>query len=260
MIVYYYSATGNSLYVAKEIAEGINDSTLMSIPRQLDQPSPTTEKDIVGFVFPMHYFGVPPLVREFIEKLELKPSTYVFAVVTCGHHAFGSALCQISRLLQDKGETLDAGFYIDMISNYIPLSELPPPARRQERLVKADEKVRQIVRMIKERQHIVEPEYFRWPCQAINSYWRSSLLPRSQAKFTNSAACTGCGMCAEVCPVENIRLESGKPIWQNHCQECLGCLHICPVQSIDFGKTQGRTRYRHPKVAAAELIQTKAER
>lgn len=260
MIVYYYSATGNSLHVAKMIAAGMPGGVLASMPRWLEQPRPATGEDCLGLVFPMHYFGAPPLVRKFVEKLEPAPAAYVFAVVTCGHHLLGSALHQIAGLLQDKGKKLDAGFYVDMVSNYIPLAQLPPPGRRQERLAGADEKVRQIIGAIGNRAHIIEPEYFRWPCQAISSYWRNNLISRAPTRFTNSADCTGCGLCAEICPVENIRLESGRPAWQNHCQECLGCLHICPAQSINFGRTQGRTRYRHPEVAAAELVRGKAER
>ncbi len=81
------------------------------------------------------------------------------------------------------------------------------------------------------------------------------MAPKQGKKFSATAACTGCGVCAKVCPVNNIALNREKrPVWEAHCEYCLACINWCPAQAIESGKaTQGRNRYHHPDVTAAEL-------
>lgn len=73
-------------------------------------------------------------------------------------------------------------------------------------------------------------------------------------KFTVDERCTSCGVCAEVCPVGNIRLEAGRPTWLHRCEQCMACIHLCPTEAIQAGpETEKRKRYRHPAVKVASL-------
>ena len=58
-VIYYYSATGNSLYTAKALQKLLPEVELRSIPEALAEDNPSVNADCVGFVFPMHYFGLP---------------------------------------------------------------------------------------------------------------------------------------------------------------------------------------------------------
>lgn len=84
--VYYFSGTGNSLAVARNIA-GQAGGTLISLPSVTDQPEIKTEAEAVGIVFPSYLAqlnGVPLIVERFVRKLEDPGSKYIFAVCTCG--------------------------------------------------------------------------------------------------------------------------------------------------------------------------------
>lgn len=254
-VLYYFSATGNSLYAAKVLAESLGDSRLaaMSAGQQERRIVPAAAR--VGLVFPLHYFGVPPLVRQFVERLELAEAKYVFAVVTCGAPTWSSALSDVGQILHERGGELAAGFRVGMISNYIALSALPPQAKRAEKLGGAQAKLQRIGEMIAASARQVEPEYFRWPCAAVNHWWLGRVA-EADRRFSAAPSCTGCGLCEQVCPVGNIKLQTRRPVWRHGCLECLACLHICPVRSIEFGsRTPGRERYRHPGVTAEELLQ-----
>ncbi|MBP2654833.1 MAG: hypothetical protein H6Q73_2402 [Firmicutes bacterium] len=253
-IIYYFSATGNSLYAAKTISQSLPNCPLISIASANKEETVTTDAESIGFVFPMHYFGMPPIVAEFISKLDMKSVGYVFAIVTCGNHYFSSAFNQLNKLLVNKGKKLTAGFHVEMISNYIPLSNLPPQHKQDIILTNADNRLKALAEIIRIKIRTIETEYFWLPCSAINSFWRKSLLPKNDRKFSSSAGCTSCGICEKICPVDNIRLVNGRPEWKSHCQECLACLHFCPEESIEFGRTAGRLRYHHPFISRADII------
>jgi ferredoxin len=258
--IYYFSATGNSLHVARTLAGKLGPCQLVSLSGLTELPQVTVAADVVGLVFPTHYFGLPPLVRSFVERLVLEKPVYTFAAVTSGSNRhFSSALVQLAALFQQKGQHLDAGFHVDMISSYLPLSALPPEPKLQARLIRADRQLERIAAAIQKREPVMEAEHF-WPVfAAINHYWRKQLLPQSYRKFYTTGTCSSCGSCATLCPVRNIRMQHGKPVWQEQCQECLACLHGCPSQSIEFGaRTAGKKRYRHPAVTAAELMAAKS--
>ena len=257
--IFYFSATGNSLHAARLLAEGLGETVLLSMTGPSKNNRITVDTPAVGFVFPTHYFGLPPVVRECVQALELKGDQYIFAVNTCGSRYINSGLTQLAQLLREKGSKLDFGDHVEMVSSYIPLSDLPPPAKQQKRLYKADQKLQKMAKSILDRKKKDGSEYLKGIADRINRYWIRNLLPKADSTFSCSSDCTSCGICEKVCPVDNIRLTNGRPKWQQHCQECLACLHFCPVKSIQFGKkTAGRRRYKHPAVHVSDMIQGKA--
>ena len=46
--------------------------------------------------------------------------------------------------------------------------------------------------------------------------------------------CTGCGTCAEVCPVEVFEIveEKSKVVQPDECTECESCVDNCPDEAI----------------------------
>ena len=74
-------------------------------------------------------------------------------------------------------------------------------------------------------------------------------LPVQTAYFGSQKAaiqlekCTGCGLCAERCPLNNIRLQDKVPQWGNSCTHCMACIDGCPAQAIEYKKaTAGKSR------------------
>ncbi len=258
-MIYYFSATGNSLHVARKIAAKLEKCTLVSIPEVSESGTIMTDAERVGFVFPTHYFGLPPLVSSFISRLKAANASYLFAVATSGSNRhLSSAIRQAAMLLTKQGYKLNAGFHIDMISSYTPLSDLPPRDKLNGKLEQADLAIEKAATAISIVSGNLEAEHFWLPFHAINKYWQQKLLPHAYRKFACTDACISCGNCETVCPVNNITIHEGKPQWREKCQECLACLHFCPVKSIEFGShTAGRKRYHHPQITYNDLISPK---
>ena len=61
-------------------------------------------------------------------------------------------------------------------------------------------------------------------------------------------ACVSCGQCAQACPMNNITLAGGRPVWGGACTHCMACISLCPKGAIEYGRgTVGRRRYRCPE-------------
>ena len=64
--------------------------------------------------------------------------------------------------------------------------------------------------------------------------------------------CTGCGICAQVCPSGTIELEEGRPVWHDGaCQWCFACINWCPEAAIGFTRLPEKNpgaRYRNPSL------------
>lgn len=66
----------------------------------------------------------------------------------------------------------------------------------------------------------------------------------SPKPFKSNGRCIGCGKCARECPMHNITLSDGRPVWHDRCALCLRCYHICPYDAVQYGKaTNGKGQY-----------------
>src|SRR5512133_881627 len=121
--IYYFSGTGNSLAVARGLAEQL-EARLIAIPTVMDRETITPEADVVGLVFPVYHGGLPLIVKRFIERLSSLQEKYLFAVCTYGDSP-GLALEYTRDQLASRGGKLSAGFGVHLPYNYItPSSNL----------------------------------------------------------------------------------------------------------------------------------------
>ena len=66
-MIFYYTATGNSLYVAKQLSENP-----LSIPQLMKQDELVFEDETIGIVCPVYTGEMPKLVEEFLKKATFK--------------------------------------------------------------------------------------------------------------------------------------------------------------------------------------------
>ena len=256
-ILYYFTGTGNSLAVARAIAERLPETELVPIPMLLLKGETVrVPKDTnIGIVYPLYAMGLPNIVIRFFGILDLSDAGYVFSVVTEGGR-YGSPTKQIAALAKQSGHDLDAAWWIQMPDNYIPLSA--PPAKTEQKTIREDalRKVAVLVEAVQERR----PRHI--DLTATGKLLRTVMykpfmkkIPAFGKKFVVSSNCNGCMVCVDVCPVNNIQvLPKGKKEWLNHCEGCLACLQFCPVEAISCGgKTDERPRYHHPNITAADM-------
>ena len=241
--IYCFTSTGNSLYTANTIAGKIGGKVLSMRDR-----AAVCDDDVIGFVFPIYFWGLPRMVRRFISKIQItNKDAYVFAVITCGGPVPG-VHGPLKKVLTQKGIRLRYGERILSVTNYLP-----------EYKAKDSEELR---RNIEAQIHSIAGAINRREENRVKALpLLNSLIHKfcpgedSDRHFSVSSTCSGCAACQKVCPAGNIAMEGSKPNFQHQCEHCLACLHSCPAGAIDWkNKTQGKERYRNVNVSRDDLI------
>lgn len=256
-ILYYFSGTGNSLAVAKQIAAALGETELVpiaSLQHTAGDIKPAAAR--VGIIAPVYFCGLPLMVAEFARRLDLPSAEYLFCVMTHGGGGESAALRQLDGIIRERrGRGLDAGFGVAMPTNYLLMYDPPAGEKQRDILQNADSVIADIAR------DVARCEKRSLPSSLINRVlyslaypWFRSHVREGDKKFTVTEKCTACETCVAICPSNNIELVNDRPVFQHRCELCCGCIHACPVQAIQAGpKTETRGWYRNPAVTVADL-------
>lgn len=252
-MIFYFSGTGNSFYAAHEIAH-CHGEKLVSIGAEMSNKDnsfeyPIEDNEILGFVYPVYAWAPPQIVIDFIKKMKLIKgrSPYIFSVSTCGDEE-GYTTKVLRKALERKGLKLDSGFTLIMPNNYILGFDVDSKDVEQEKLLRAEEELKQINTAVEKRQKglfkLVPGKIPSLKTTLVNPLFNAFAI-RTE-RFYATEACTGCGLCEKACSVKNITVQ-GTPRWGKQCTQCLACIHRCPVSAIQYGKSTIRKgRYVNP--------------
>lgn len=254
--IFYFSATGNSLYAASEIKKAFKDAKLISMPQALSDREYLYEFDEVGFVFPVYYGGMPKLVEKFISNVELPRVRYLFAVGTKGKKAPCNVLVHVNELLKGLEYELSYGVELVMVSNYLRRNSWNGFNDNKIVLNKASHRLKEIIVDVKrlEDNGPFKRSFNGSMCEIAYRNWEKK-LNRIDQKFTISGLCMDCRICESVCPVNNISVVDENPTWLGKCEDCMACIQICPSKNIQISeKTLKKERYLHPKTDIKDIM------
>lgn len=233
-MIVYFSATGNSRHIAESIAEALND-TAVSIE---DTASDFTLSDgeNFGIITPVYWWQLSLPMREYLNNLTLKNSSYTYLVVTYGTTP-GCCGEDARKILKKRGIELNASFSIRMPDNFTPIFDLSDPVKVKTELLFSEAQTSSVIRRIRSMEtgdntERKTPYAVRLVMNPMYNYERNT------KHFYAENSCIGCGICAKNCPVQAIEIVDNKPVWiKKQCALCLRCLHHCPEFAIQF--TQG---------------------
>ncbi len=248
-MIFYFSATGNCRYVAERIAAATGDKTISITDCCKGDGFSFDEMDkTVGIVSPTYAWGLPIIVREFLQKLTLaeKPDYLWFAAT------YGTTPGQTGRFAEDllnaNGLSVSAKFSVKMPDTWTPIFDLSSKEKVQRINAAAEPQIDRIIGRIeaRDRGDFMERKIPLVLAKASNGAVYDSM--RKTSHFKVESSCIGCGLCARGCPVSAIEIREKRPVWvKERCVMCLGCLHRCPKFAIQYdGRTKRHGQYMHP--------------
>ena len=210
------------------------------------------------------------IVKRFADKLDDIDNKYIFGVATYGGD-FGTSFKTLSKIIENRNGKLSAKYGIQM-----PQNAFNKPWENIDKVIKkANKKVEEICEKIENRYEgyllrskimniILTPFYI-----VIKSLYKSGiakisgsdknleineLINRADIGFEVKDNCKSCGMCQKVCPVNNIKLENGKPVWLHKCENCLACFNLCPQEAIETTIVSKNYHYKYPGIKAEKMM------
>lgn len=249
-MIVYFSGTGNSRYIAKRIAEKLNDD-LLDVNKRIKEndTQPINVDKTLVIVTPTYAWRIPRVVRDWIIKTDFKGVKKVWFVMDCGGE-IGNAAKYNQQLCNKKGFVCMGTAQIIMPENYIALFGTPEPETARQIVSKAEPVIDEVIKEIAAGQTFSAPRnnlYDRIMSGPVNDLFYPFCV--NARAFRVGGECVGCGKCVNICPLNNIILKDGKPVWGKNCTHCMACISYCPAKAIEYGRhSSGKVRYTFEKL------------
>jgi ferredoxin len=260
--IFYFTGTGNSLYISKKITSKLESVSLIPFVSLLQAKEPyRVDSQAVGFVFPVYFLQMPKIVKEALEKCKLMDDSYFFAAVTSGGDA-GNTLFELDQLLKTQGGRLHYGIEIPLGDNSVVYNT--SNFKFQQRLNLVDATLDRLAQAVKAKD--VESENSAFKKSAATSAWGKiqylAMIYYFQFKKhkVDLSRCTHCGLCQKVCPMNNISCKADQVSMGTQCKWCFACLNYCPNQAISFGRIHPSkaAQYHFPGINPTDISRQKS--
>ena len=253
-MILYFTGTGNSAYAAQRIGVATKDTVVNLFEKIRSNDFSEQHSDTPWvIVTPTYAWRIPRLVQNWLEHTKLTGSRDIYFVLTCGG-SIGNAGKYLQKFCAAKGLRYKGCMEVVMPENYIALYSAPQQEEALRIIRKADGVIDKAADLIE------RGEVFPEPVVTLKGKFRSSVentgfypLYVHAKKFYATEDCISCGQCVRVCPLKNIKLEAGKPVWSDNCTHCMACICRCPSEAIEYGEhSKGEPRYLCENVVQGE--------
>ena len=284
-MIFYFSGTGNTRWAAIRLASATQER-LIDIAEEMrrmktsgvdkTEPFILKEGERLGFVFPVHGWRVPRLVRDFLSQLVVTQTTedltsadssarknphqapFTYAVCTAGD-SIGLTIENLNATLA-ANDSLNAlgihevssAYSLIMPESYVglPFMDVDPKEKEIRKKEKSAQELEVICEEVFNRKESINrlvKGFWPWGMTKIIGGFFEHVLITDKRFHVEKDKCVKCGICANVCPVGDIKGGHGEyPEWLHHkdCLTCFTCYHHCPHHAIEFGKqTQKKGQY-----------------
>jgi ferredoxin len=282
--LYYFSGTGNSLHVAKELKKRIPEINLIPMLSLLSRDVIEINADAIGFVFPTYNMMLPVPVIKFLKKIQFNSCSYIFSIVTRAQSP-ERAIHSVEKRMKKKGKKLDTSFVITMGGNCE--GAFVPVFPTEDVFVKLESQLQNKLDIIQK--IIINKELYRekdnppFTLEFLAGKFAAIITPvfllfgekfieniNISMNYFSDPECNGCGICELVCLSKKIKMNGNRPEWQQNikCFMCFSCFNYCPSHSIqmktsstDIDKIKRYSdksrRYHHPDIRAEDIARQK---
>jgi len=250
-MVLYFSATGNTEYLARELARLLDDDCLNLLSRvKADDHTPLHSEKPFVICAPVYVCEMPRFLSKYLKQQEFTGSREVYFIFTSGGYC-GISGPLAKAIFRKKGMIYRGHAEFKMPRNYVANDAYPmlTPEEIKTRILTCRDQLFPVAAGIRAGEALTARHVFLFESIVtlpFNPVWCKFKL---QAKdFYATDKCVGCGKCVKLCPLNNISLQDKKPVWSNSCTHCMACIGNCPVEAIEYGNiTQNKEKYNFGK-------------
>lgn len=248
-MILYFSGTGNSEYVAQRIGRELDDEAVNLFDKIRDHHfSPMHSERPWVVVSPTYAWRIPRIVEKWLAGAVLSGSQDLYFVMTCGAD-IGNAGKYLEKLCTEKKMNYRGCMEIIMPENYIALFATPSKEEALQTIEQAESTIDRTAAFIRNGDRFPQPSISlgnKISSGIVNDLFYPMMIHAK--KFYATDACVSCGRCVSVCPLKNVSLENGRPVWGGNCTHCMACICRCPKEAIEYGKhSKALPRYTCPK-------------
>ncbi|HEY9575219.1 MAG TPA: EFR1 family ferrodoxin [Lachnospiraceae bacterium] len=249
MTICYFTASGNCLYVARRIG-----GKLLSIPQLMKQDTIEIKDDAVGIVAPVYAVEMPMMVHDFLEKAKIK-TEYFFFIYTYGM-GYAEAFTHVGVLAEKSGIDLNYINAVQMVDNYLPLFDMKEQIKTLPQKDVEGQLKKIIFDISVRKSKVVElTEAKKENMLMFNRTHAAGILKKDTAlNYYVNKDCIRCGICAKVCPADNILVTEDGVRFLDHCEVCYACLHNCPKHAIHMPVEAGSMQFRNEHISLEDII------
>jgi len=250
-MVLYFSATGNTEFIAKEIAKRTNDECVNLLERiKNNDYTPISSQKPFVICAPVYVCEIPRFMTKYLKKLCFEGSKDVYFILTSGGYCGPSGVL-LKNIFKKKKMVCHGHAEFKMPRNYVASDAYPMLEKEQaeERILSAYSQIDAVAKDILNGNTLTARKVNIFETiitVPFNPVWCKLKLKAKD--FYAEDTCVGCGKCAKLCPLNNIKIVDKKPIWGKDCTHCMACISNCPTDAIQYGKiTQDKQRYTFSK-------------
>lgn len=244
-MILYFSGTGNSAYVAKYISRMVEDDVLNLFQKLRDHEYSSLSSDKPWVVVtPTYAWRIPRIVSEWMRQTKLSGSKEIYFVLTCGD-GIGNAGAYLEKFCDILGMKYMGCAQIVMPENYIAMFKTPGAEEAKDIIRKAAPSIDEVCSALKKGKPLANRKISPVGkiCSGVVNKAFYPMFVHAD-KFTVKDTCVSCGKCEELCPMSNVKIKDGKPVWGNSCTHCMACICHCPTEAIEYGRhSRGLPRY-----------------
>ncbi len=225
----YFSPTGTTKAVVEGIARGIDHVTTEIIditsPQARKKLLQTSENELLVIGVPVYMGRVPALLIEWLHGIKAR-DTPTTGIVVYGNRVYEDALLELHDILMKGGcKPVAGGAFIgehSFSTEETPTARNRPDAADLHGAESLGRKIGEKLALLPSADQIssVVVSGCR-PYRGDSKLWTVDFISVNDT-------CTGCGHCAEVCPVGAINPDNASVIDTEKCITCCACIRNCP--------------------------------
>ena len=237
-----FSASGNTLRVAKLFSERLSErgAECETVRIREDMAAPdVASADTLVIGYPVHGFNAPQNVVDFAKGLPECENKVYYIIKTSGEplHVNDASSRILDRILKKKGYIKRGEFHYVMPYNMIfrhsdDMAALMWQAARNTAPADAD-------KIFAGEEAQLKAGLLAVMTRFVVAVEHKAMPYLGRLFKVKKEKCISCGKCAKLCPMLNIEMKDGLPVFGKNCIGCTACSFNCPADAISIGVLNG---------------------